>query len=63
MRLHFSHAAASLIYSLAFYCHPGMKEIEQDATIPSGNWPRFLCLESIKLYLMDHLMQTFDVTV
>ena len=34
------HAAASLVYSPTFYCYPGMKEIEQGATVPGGNQPR-----------------------
>ena len=38
--LHSSYAAAGLIYSPAFCCHPVMKEIEQDATVPSGNQAR-----------------------
>jgi len=40
MCLHSSHAAASLIYSPAFTCRPGVKETEPDVTVPSGNWPR-----------------------
>jgi len=42
--LNSSHAAASLVYSPAFYCCPGMKEIEQDATVPGSYWPRLLLL-------------------
>jgi len=31
--LHSAHAAASLVYSPAFCCHPRMKEIKQDAAV------------------------------
>jgi len=41
-RLFTPHIAASLVYSLSFYCCPGMKEIEQDATVLGSYWPRLL---------------------
>ena len=35
------HVAASLAYCPTFYCHPGMKEIKQDATVPGSNQTRY----------------------
>ena len=34
--LHSPHSAACLVYSPAL-CHPGMKEIKQDAAVPGGS--------------------------
>ena len=42
--LHSAHAAASLVYSRAFCCHPGMKEIKQDAAVPRGSFHIASCL-------------------
>ena len=42
--------SASLVYSPTLYCLPGMKETEQDATVPGSNQPRQLSWKSVKLY-------------
>jgi len=57
------HVAASRVYFPSFYCHPGMKEIEQDATVPGSNWIRYLSWKRVKLYTTGQLTQTVHIVI